>query len=92
MRAFGSTDLNELQFIAFTNICTECGHISWWDLSVEELENALNDPKSPLKIEWNYQHGKLIEFEARLSPEKKWIAQRLLEQLTAQEDANAKSE
>lgn len=81
VRSFGATNMNELQFLAFTNICQTCGHISWWDIPTEELEWMLNHPNDEAYIHWTYQPQRLLDFEKKLSPDKKWIVSKLLENL-----------
>jgi hypothetical protein len=44
--------MNELQFMAFTHICNKCSLISWWDLSVAELNEAITNPDTKIKIAW----------------------------------------
>lgn len=60
IRTFGQSGLHELQFLAFTNVCSECGHISWWDLSVEELEAVAEKQVPGVFLYWG-SNPKIIE-------------------------------
>ena len=52
IRTHGMTRLNELQFLAFTSTCGECGNISWWDIPTLELEEILaGSPNRPV-VNW----------------------------------------
>lgn len=53
VRTFGQSSLHELQFLCFTNICPNCGHISWWDLPTEEVAAILKYPDYKPRIAYN---------------------------------------
>jgi hypothetical protein len=69
LRTFGQSGMNELQFLAFTSICNKCGHISWWDLPVGELEAIVTGVQETPVLTWSSNPEALRFIVEKLSPE-----------------------
>jgi hypothetical protein len=82
VRTFGQSTVNELQFIAFTHVCKKCSLISWWDLSVEELNDAMTNPQSKIKIAWASNPEVLKQVLEKIPQEYRAPLQALLNNLT----------
>lgn len=81
-RTFGQSVLNELQFLCFTNFCASCGHISWWDIGTEELDEIINNPKKLPRIAYTSNIEILKDVEQRLPESARKSIQALITSLT----------
>ncbi|MBR7747426.1 hypothetical protein [Undibacterium baiyunense] len=69
IRTQATVPLDELQLLAFTSICKSCGHISWWDLSVEEFENIIENPFEEPRLAWAHNPEFLNKIIGKISSE-----------------------